>query len=181
VSVLQEQEPDDPGSAWPPCPFWDWSVAFYARPGVAGACLELQDRGGHDVNLILFALWLAERGIAVDDRLAARAQRVSEGWRSDVVAPLRRLRRQLKDGLAEPPHAHAPEARRPAQVALLRTRVKALELASERLQILALADLVGDRPATAVPGCDLARANLELLAAPAGSGEAAFSTLLDAL
>ena len=40
---------------------WRFSLAFYARPSVAEALIALQDRGGCDVNLILFALW---RGLA---------------------------------------------------------------------------------------------------------------------
>lgn len=179
MSILREQEPDDPGPAWPPCPFWDWSVAFYARPGVAEACLMLQDRGGHDVVLVLFALWLAERGARVDDGLAARALKVGEGWRDRVVAPLRTLRRQLKEGLAEPPHELAPEARQPSHVSALRARIKALELASERLQVLALADLVGDAPVAAEAGHELALGNLETLIAPAAADRPALSLLID--
>ena len=40
---------------------WEFSLDFYARPGVSAALIELQDRAGLDVNLILFALWLGAR------------------------------------------------------------------------------------------------------------------------
>jgi len=33
--------------------FWRFSLALYARPGVAEALVELQDRAGRDVNLQL--------------------------------------------------------------------------------------------------------------------------------
>jgi uncharacterized protein (TIGR02444 family) len=38
--------------------FWRFSLMVYARPGVAEALIGLQDRAGHNVNLILFGLWL---------------------------------------------------------------------------------------------------------------------------
>jgi uncharacterized protein (TIGR02444 family) len=36
--------------------FWRFSLALYARPGVAAALLGLQDRAGRDVNLVLYTL-----------------------------------------------------------------------------------------------------------------------------
>ena len=41
-------------------PFWRFSLRFYSRPGVASACLALQDEAGADVNVMLFLLFLAE-------------------------------------------------------------------------------------------------------------------------
>ena len=54
--------------------FWRFSLVFYERPGVADALIALQDRGGFDVNLILFALWLgiSGRGLLGGDTLAAK-------------------------------------------------------------------------------------------------------------
>ena len=40
-------------------PFWRFSVKFYAVPGVAPACIELQDQAGVDVNMLFFLLWNA--------------------------------------------------------------------------------------------------------------------------
>ncbi|MGI9492931.1 MAG: TIGR02444 family protein, partial [Geminicoccaceae bacterium] len=48
---------------WPESPFWDYSLSLYGRPGVEQACLELQRRHGLNVNLLLFAFWLADRGV----------------------------------------------------------------------------------------------------------------------
>ena len=33
------------------------AAALYAQPGVADACLKLQDEFGLDVNLVLFCIW----------------------------------------------------------------------------------------------------------------------------
>jgi len=54
---------------------WRFSLAFYARPAVAEALIALQDRGGCDVNLILFGLW---RGLAHGHRLDNAELRVAE-------------------------------------------------------------------------------------------------------
>ena len=41
--------------------FWRFSLAFYARPGVADALIALQDRAGSTSILMLFGLWLGVR------------------------------------------------------------------------------------------------------------------------
>ena len=46
----------DPGRG---SPFWQFSLRFYRLPGVAEACIELQEQAGVDVNLLLFLLWQA--------------------------------------------------------------------------------------------------------------------------
>src|SRR5216684_1534893 len=85
--------PDNQGS-----PFWRFSLRLYRQPGVADACIALQDECGVDVNVLLFFLWLA-----ADKRLvpAPNARAVCEQaalWHDDVVAPLRAVRRKLKGG-----------------------------------------------------------------------------------
>ena len=47
-------------------PFWQFSGAVYAHPGVAEACLDLQDRHGLDVNLLLFCAWAGVQGRVFD-------------------------------------------------------------------------------------------------------------------
>ena len=42
-------------------PFWQFSLRFYRMPQVADACIELQERAGVDVNLLLFLLWQASQ------------------------------------------------------------------------------------------------------------------------
>jgi uncharacterized protein (TIGR02444 family) len=106
-------------------PFWRFSLGFYRQPGVADACIALQDGCGVDVNILLFFLWLATARRRVPPA-AAKALCAKVGpWRDDVVVPLRTVRRRLKDGssLVEGDSAE-----------LFRTRIKAVELESERLQ-----------------------------------------------
>ncbi len=105
--------------------FWEFSLAFYAVPGVAEACLELQDRRGLDVNVLLYLLHLAGCGRRLDADDVARIAELAAPWREAVVVPLRTVRRALKASIG----AFAPEA-----TAGLRSEVKRIELAAERLQ-----------------------------------------------
>ncbi len=100
--------------------FWRFSLALYARPGVADALIALQDRAARDVNLILFGLWLgASRGHRLAAGELAGARAAVAPFTTAAVAPLRQLRRQLK-GAADP------------DFAALRRRIAGLELAAER-------------------------------------------------
>lgn len=150
-------------------PFWDFSLAFYAQPEVAEACLALQDRHEADVNVVLYLLFLARRGRLLDEADVAGVQALAEPWRRTVVEPLRGVRRALK----APVGAFEPRA-----TAALRTEVKRIELAAERLQQetlerLAAADTLG-RPCADRARC--ARTHLDIYAdriAAEGSGAAA--------
>jgi uncharacterized protein (TIGR02444 family) len=82
-------------------PFWRFSLRFYARTKVSGACLVLQDEAGVDVNLLLFLLFLAEHRRQVDVADVARLDAAVLAWRNSVVKPLRALRRALKTGIGE--------------------------------------------------------------------------------
>jgi len=107
-------------------PFWDFSLAVYRRPGVAEACLYLQDEAGVDVNLLLFFCWLAgARDEALGKAEIRDILRRTADWRDHVVRPLRDVRRWMKDNVEGMPAA---------PVEALRSQVKRIELDSERLQ-----------------------------------------------
>jgi uncharacterized protein (TIGR02444 family) len=75
--------------------FWSFSLALYFRTPVARACLDLQDRRGADVNLLLAICWLAARGYEAGlDGLAAAEGAVAH-WNEAVLMPLRAARRRL--------------------------------------------------------------------------------------
>ena len=113
-------------------PFWRFSVKFYAAPGVAAACIELQDRAKVDVNILFFLLWSAAQGRAFGEADVAEVERLIGAWRDMAVVPIREVRRALKS----PPPAMAADAAEG-----FRTRIKAVELEAERLQQEALYDL----------------------------------------
>lgn len=110
-------------------PFWRFSLQFYRRPGVADACIALQDGSGVDVNLLLFVLWLASDGrqMSADD-VKKLDDRVRD-WRNLTIIPIRQTRRKLKD---------APTLIEQGRQETFRTRIKAIELEAERLQQEAL-------------------------------------------
>jgi len=147
--------------------FWRFSLRFYALPDVAPACLALQDEADVDVNLLLFLLFLADAGRAVTREDVARLDANIAPWRSEIVGPLRGLRRRLKTGVGDVP---------PAVSEGLRNMVKKVELEAERLEQGRLekhASKLG-KPA---PREDAARANLTAYAdhldgLPAGPTEA---------
>jgi len=118
-------------------PFWRFSLKLYRAPGVADACIALQEGAGVDVNLLLFLLWQAtqRRAFTAAD-VAALEQRIG-GWRETTVIPLRNLRRALKS----PPALVAP-----GTAEAFRTRIKAVELEAERLQQEAMYELAATSP-----------------------------------
>jgi uncharacterized protein (TIGR02444 family) len=125
-------------------PFWAYSLRLYRRPGVAPACLALQERLGLDVNLLLFCLWTGSRGIVLAPRAMAMAVDISAMWSTNVVKPLRGVRRFLK----------------PMQLPLYRGQVARVELAAEKLEQMLLSGLLAQASPTAAPGGDLAARHL---------------------
>jgi uncharacterized protein (TIGR02444 family) len=117
-----------------PHPFWNFSLEIYAGEGVAEACLDLQDRRGCDVNILLFCCWLGASGrpTLTAERLRTILQ-ASDTWQARIVRPLREVRRQLKD---QPWTAALPET-----VDAVRRRVADAELAAEHAEQLKLASL----------------------------------------
>ncbi|MDX1711638.1 MAG: TIGR02444 family protein [Rhodovibrionaceae bacterium] len=115
-------------------PFWSFSLEIYARPGVAPACIALQDRLGLDVNLLLYLCWRASLGLAVEAEELADLMVRAALWQSRVVQPLRAVRRALKG--QDMVDAEAGED--------LRERVKALELEAERLEQAMLREALRD-------------------------------------
>ena len=112
--------------------FWGWAVGVYGREEVRAACLALQDEGGADVPLLLWAAWLGAHGRVPDASLAAQAEALSARWRAAAVHPLRALRRGLRGGV---------EGLDPAGVEAARQGIAKAEQGAERQQMHALADL----------------------------------------
>jgi uncharacterized protein (TIGR02444 family) len=153
---MTETAPASAGS-----PFWRFSLQFYRLPGVAEACIRLQEEAGADVNLLLFLLWHGAQLRQLSRAEVERLEQKTAAWRDLAVIPLRAIRRALKSppGLVEAGTAEA-----------FRTRVKAVELEAERLQQEAMYDLVrvsllGE---TAPSVADAARANVAAYAGICG-------------
>jgi uncharacterized protein (TIGR02444 family) len=117
---------------FPPSPFWDFSLRLYARSGVAGACLCLQDRHGIDVNVLFCCLWLGMEGERATRRDIARMMARVRSLHEQVVKPLRTARTALKSMLPA-----GAEELLPAMGAL-RSAIKKSELDAEHLEQIVL-------------------------------------------
>jgi uncharacterized protein (TIGR02444 family) len=155
--------------------FWRFSLRFYRQPGVADACIALQDACGVDVNVLLFFLWLATARRCVSLAVVQEVCSTAAPWRDDVVAPLRAIRRRLKDGSALVERGTAEH---------FRTKIKAIELESERLEqeaLFALADGLATEDAATLEAA--ARASVAAYEHVLGRAltPAAIATLIEAL
>lgn len=125
---------------------WTWVVAAYDAPGVAEACLSLQDHNEQNVPLMLWAAWVAITGRRPDEETIEAACDAARAYDTVVVAPLRAVRRTLKAPIPDVDNEHR-EA--------LRQQVKALELDAERrlmLELEALAPAPSGAPRRALDG-----------------------------
>jgi uncharacterized protein (TIGR02444 family) len=157
-------------------PFWRFSLRFYRQPGVADACIALQEQSGVDVNLLLFLLWHATRKRALSAAEVEELERRIAPWRDATVIALRTVRRALKS---------PPALVGAATAELFRTKIKAVELEAERLQQEAMYELAQASPlGRELPSTqDAARANIASYAAIARATfpKPAIETLLAAL
>ena len=112
---------------------WQFALKFYDRPGISDLLIGLQDEQSVDVNLVLFLCWCGATGrMPFDEGQLSAAQDSIAVWQTDVTAPLRQIRRQIKGGVANV----ALEASDP-----FREEIKRLELASERIAQSVLAEI----------------------------------------
>lgn len=126
---------------FPASEFWDFSVKHYGAPGVAPACLDLQERHGADVNALMFCVWLAASGRgAVDGARLDEAFAAAEAWHSEVVRALRAVRKRLKTAVG-------PVDQGMAQA--LRARIQKIEIDAEHIEQLTLAARAAALPAQA--------------------------------
>ena len=111
---------------------WPFSLAVYQDDAVQKECLDLQDRHGIDVNMLLFCMLLfcafvgAVHGAIISEHDVRDALSLIGAWNANVVRALRQVRRELKL-FADPS---------PIQIAAgeLRTSVNAAELAAEQIE-----------------------------------------------
>ena len=117
---------------------WAFALQFYARPGVADACLRLQNEAGVDVMMLLMIVFAAVRHrVLLTPSEIRELDEVCRPWREQIVQPLRALRTRLKTGpLPAPDSTTEP----------FRSTIKAAELAAERLQNRLLAEYLPFRP-----------------------------------
>jgi len=117
---------------------WAFALAIYARPGVAEACLTLQNEAGVDVMLLLMATFAAVRHRNLLTAVEIEAlDKACRPWREHIVGRLRAIRTELKTG----PKPAPGEATEP-----FRAKIKALELEAEKLENRILAECLPLKP-----------------------------------
>ncbi len=115
--------------------FWEFSLAFYARETVGAACLSLQNRRGADVNILLLCCWLATLKLAIGEGGLKAAMEAVADWRSNVLEPLRGVRRNVVD---------APMELAKADRRAIKEGILAVELDCERAAQTRIVAVVGD-------------------------------------
>jgi uncharacterized protein (TIGR02444 family) len=117
---------------------WAFALQIYARPGVAEACLKLQNEASVDVMLLLMVAYAAVRHrILLTPSEIRELDEACRPWREQIVQPLRAIRAGLKTGPMPAPNSETEQ---------FRSTVKAIELAAERLQNQLLAGSLPLRP-----------------------------------
>jgi uncharacterized protein (TIGR02444 family) len=126
---------------------WAFALHLYAQPGVADACLRLQDEAGVDVMMALMIVFAAVRHrVLLTPSEIRELDAACRPWREQIVHPLRAIRTRLKTGpLPAPGSATEP----------FRSTIKAAELAAERLQN----QLLAERLPLRAPACDTVAAD----------------------
>src|SRR5271155_2481158 len=117
---------------------WAFALAVYARPGVAEACLTLQNEVGVDVLLLLMATFAAvKHRILLTPGEINALDEVCRPWREQIVWRLRTVRTELKTGPQPAPNNQTEQ---------FRSQVKAIELAAEKLENQLLAECLPLKP-----------------------------------
>ena len=115
-------------------------VKVYARPGVAAACLRLQETYRLDVPLLLAVLFGCISGRQLDPAAIRALDDACASWRDEVIHPLRNVRTAMK--------SHPCMAAMP-RVPALRESIKAAELNAERIEGEMLEELLKALPLAA--------------------------------
>ena len=108
--------------------FWSFSLEVYDHAAVRVECLDLQNRFGIDINLLLFCTYVgAVHGAVLSDSEMGLAVSIVGEWHKKIVNKLREARRALKP-FATGPSPIISSAEK------LRTSGKAMELEAERIE-----------------------------------------------
>ena len=129
---------------------WNFIVARYRdlTPDELKYLHGQQDAHGLDIVLHLFQEYSALRlGRSLTPDEVASAESQIAGWRSEVILPLRRLRR----GLEDPPSFATGQ---PESAQALRALIARAELEAEQVELYALCDWLSSMAATQTHGVD---------------------------
>ena len=107
-------------------PFWRFSLAVYAMPGVQKECLSLQNEAGVNVNMLLYCAWRGAEGDCPTDVELKRLTAVTRAWQANIITPLRETRNHLKrTGVIDSANA---------QIKILRSKILEVEFLGEQME-----------------------------------------------
>lgn len=129
--------------------------ALWSRPGVADACIRLQDANGLDCDLLLAAACTGAAGRSLDAGAVGALDAAVRDWRERVVRPLRGVRRVLRDAAG-------------ADAAALHEQVLAVEIAAEEAELRRLESALAGIAAASAPPSAAVAANLDAVRRAAG-------------
>jgi uncharacterized protein (TIGR02444 family) len=108
---------------------WRFSLAVYRSAGVQEECLDVQERYGVDVNLLMLCAYAgAVEGVVLSASDVADALDATGAWHANVVRTLRQVRRTLK------PWGAAGQGDLAQVVEAVRVKVKGVELEAEQIE-----------------------------------------------
>jgi uncharacterized protein (TIGR02444 family) len=108
---------------------WRFSLAVYRGAGVQEECLDVQERHGVDVNLLMLCAYAgAVEGAELSAAEVADALDATGAWHANVVRTVRQVRRTLK------PWGVAGQGDFSQAVEALRVKVKGVELEAEQIE-----------------------------------------------
>lgn len=113
-----------------------FAVAVYSEPGVADACLALQDNHHADVPLLLFCGWYGVYYGQLPSTQLTQASEISRRLGSRLIKPLRKARRWMK--------THSVDVESEQRWSDLREDIKRAELHAELLMLDTLATMVAN-------------------------------------
>lgn len=110
-----------------PVKIWPYVCQLYSKPNISQACLQLQDDYQFNIPLLLFCCWSARQYGVIDQLTLKECQEFCDTLTTEVVEPLRQVRRSMKYRFEEEwPITETSWFD-------MREQIKAQELAAERL------------------------------------------------
>lgn len=149
----------------------EFALACYQWPGVAEACLHLQDNIDADINMLLTAAWLADQHYCWQHEQLCQLIALCADWRAHCILPLRAVRRYLKHD---------------ADLTALYAQAKSLEIDAETHQLHLLQDALRTTALviTQLPPADVLARNLQIYIdsiSPHANSESELRALIEAL
>ena len=115
---------------WPDNPFWEFSLEYYDREGVAERLIFFQEHLKANVNIMLFCFWAGHVGAPLLTESEVREiESAVKFWQNDIVKPLRALRSKLKNN---------HEFEQKALIGNVYAEIKNAELEAERAEQLTI-------------------------------------------